>query len=77
MSVFRKAYTAGTAVVIMGLMKRAVATKQRRTRRERVYASYARAAADRAYMAEMEEMDRVFDPAIGDGLADGDLPARR
>lgn len=69
MSVFRKAYTAGAAVVIMGLMKRAVASKQRRTRRERVYASYGRAAADSAYMAEMTELDLAFDPTTGDGLA--------
>jgi hypothetical protein len=77
MSVFRKAYTAGAAVVIMGLMKRAVATKQRRTRRERVYASYAQAAADREYMAEMEEIDRAFDPAVGDGLTEDNQPAWR
>jgi hypothetical protein len=77
MSVLRRAYTAGAAVLVVGLMKRAVATKQRRTRRERVYASYARAAADREYMAEMAETDRVFDAAVADGLTGSHLSAGR
>lgn len=77
MSGLRKAYTVGAAVLVVGLMKRATATKQRRSRRDRVYASYARAAADRAYMAEMDEMDRAFDAAIGDGLGENHLPIGR
>jgi hypothetical protein len=58
-------------------MKRGLSTKRRRSRRERVYASYARAAADREYMAEMVETDRAFDSAVADGLAGGELPAGR
>lgn len=69
MSLLRKSHTAGTAVLVVGLMHRVVASKQRRTRRERVYASYARAAADHAYMLEMAGVDRAFDRATGDGLA--------
>ena len=58
-------------------MKRVFSIKRRRSRRERVYASYARAAANPAYMAEMEEVDRDFDSAVAVGLAEGKLPAGR
>jgi hypothetical protein len=77
MSGLRKAYTVGAAVLVVGLMKRATATKQRRSRRDRVYASYARAAADRTYMAEMDEIDRAFDAAAGDGLGGNPLSIGR
>jgi len=71
MSLLRKTYTAGTAVLVVGLMHRVVASKQRRTRRERVYASYARAAANHAYMLEMAEVDRALEAIVGDGLGEG------
>lgn len=71
MSLLRKAHTTGIAVRVVRLVRRVVATKQRRTRLDRVYASYARAAVDHAYMLEMEEVNRAFEAVVGDGLGEG------
>jgi hypothetical protein len=53
----------------------AAAAAKRRARREMPAArketllqAYAEAAADPAYQAEMEEIDRAFDVTVGDGL---------
>lgn len=35
---------------------------------ERLRRAYAEAAGDRAYQAEMAELDRAFDVTVGDGL---------
>lgn len=39
------------------------------SRKERLRQAYAEAASDAAYQAEMAEIDRAFDVAVGDGLA--------
>lgn len=48
-------------------VEEAVKERLRERRRERVYAAYAEAAQDSAFMAEIIETDRVFDITVGDG----------
>ena len=42
--------------------------RRRERRRKRVYDAYEEAAADVEFVREMEDVDREFTPAIGDGL---------
>ena len=37
-------------------------------RKERLHRAYEETAADTSYHAEMDEIDRAFDAAVGDGL---------
>lgn len=45
---------------------------RRPARRAVVYAAYAEAMADPAFVADMDAVTASFDPAVGDGLDDGD-----
>lgn len=68
----RAAVAAGEAPSTDAFVEEAVVAALRERRRERLYAAYAEAAQDPAFVADMEEMWRAFDVAVGDGLA----PAR-
>lgn len=52
------------------LAKRRVRREMPAARKEKLRQAYADAAADPAYQAEMEEIDRAFDVAVADGLDD-------
>jgi hypothetical protein len=51
-------------------MSEAGAEEDRRRERRRVYEAYDEAAANAEFMREMEDVDREFAPAIGDGLGE-------
>jgi Arc/MetJ-type ribon-helix-helix transcriptional regulator len=63
---------AGTAGSADAFVEEAVIARFRELRKERVYAAYAAAAADDAFMADMAATNRAFDATVGDGLADPD-----
>lgn len=63
----RAVVKAGEAPSANVFVEEAVKERLRERRRERVYAAYAEAAQDSAFMAEMIETDRVFDITVGDG----------
>jgi hypothetical protein len=64
----RAAVEAGEAPSANALGERAVEEHLRERRRARVYAAYAEAAGDPAFVEGMESTDRAFDTATGDGL---------
>ena len=70
MGALRRAASAGFIVLTFGAAKRAVAKRNRTMRRVRLHRAYAEAAQDPGFMEEMMEIERDFDPAIGDGLVD-------
>lgn len=51
-------------------IEEAVVARFRERRQQRVYAAYAEAAADPAFMADMELTNAAFDAAVGDGLSE-------
>jgi hypothetical protein len=53
---------------VSAVAKRRVRREMPAARKERLLQAYAEAAADPAYQAEMEEIDRAFDVTVGDGL---------
>jgi hypothetical protein len=62
-------------IAVLGLSAAAIVAADRflrcersRRRRARLYREYEEAAADPAYQAEMEELERAFDVTVGDGL---------
>lgn len=59
---------AGQAPSTDAFIEEAVIAQLRERRRARVYAAYEEAAADPVFMAELEEMNRALDAAVGDGL---------
>lgn len=63
----RAVVKAGEAPSANVFVEEAVKERLRERRRERVYAAYAEAAQDSAFMAEMIETDRIFDITVGDG----------
>lgn len=64
------AVEAGGAVNLSAFVEEAVQEKLRRSRRSQLYAAYAEAAQDAAFMADMREATLASDAAIGDGLRD-------
>ena len=64
----RAAVAAGEAPSTDAFVEEAVVAALRERRRERLYAAYAEAAQDPAFVAEMEDVSRAFDVAVGDGL---------
>jgi Arc/MetJ-type ribon-helix-helix transcriptional regulator len=65
----RAVVKAGAAPSANAFVEEAVREALRERRREKVYASYAKAAKDPEFMAEMLETDRVFDVTVSDGTA--------
>ena len=59
---------AGEAPSANVFVEQAVRERLRERRRERVYAEYAEAAQDPAFMAELAATERAFDITVGDGL---------
>ena len=70
----RAVVAAGEAPSADAFVEDAVVAYLRERRRQRVYASYAEAAADPAFMADMDGTMRAFDPTLGDGTATGMPP---
>ena len=68
----KKAVESGAAASQNEFIEAAVVARLREMRREKVYASYREAAADPAYVKDMESITASFDRALGDGLADPD-----
>ncbi|CAN5887714.1 hypothetical protein BH11GEM1_BH11GEM1_27150 [soil metagenome] len=66
----KKLVDAGEAASADAFIEAAVVEGLRRRRQEFVYASYARAAADPAFMADMNATMREFDPTLVDGPHD-------
>ena len=64
----RSIVKAGEAPSANVFVEEAVKERLRERRRARVYAAYAAAAQDPAFMAEMAETERAFDVAVGDGV---------
>lgn len=65
----RAVVKAGEAPSANAFVEEAVREALRERRRQKVYASYTRAAQDPEFMAEMLETDRVFDVTVNDGAA--------
>lgn len=61
---------AGQAENLSAYVEEAVEEKLRRGKREKLYAAYAEAAQDPAFMAGLREVTTAFDAATGDGLLD-------
>lgn len=59
---------AGEAPSGDAFIEAAVVAHFRERRRQRVYMAYAAAAADPVFVDEMAEVDRAFDPTLGDGF---------
>jgi len=70
----KTAVQAGVAPSANALVEEAVKEKLRALRRARVYREYAEAAQDEAFLDDLADTTRAFEPATGDGLSD---PARR
>jgi hypothetical protein len=64
----RQAVEAGMAESQNALVERAVLRFLAEKRREKLYASYAEAAQDPAFMADMRAVADAFETAVGDGL---------
>ena len=64
----KNAVERGAAASQNEFVEAAVIARLRELRREKVYASYREAAADPAYVEEMEAITGSFDRALGDGL---------
>lgn len=62
----RAVVNAGEAPSANVFVEEAVKERLRERRRAYVYAAYAEAARDSAFMAELTEIERVFDIAVGD-----------
>lgn len=61
---------AGAAESQNAFVEKAVIRELRELRRQRVYDSYAEAAADPAFREDMATVTRAFEPAVGEGLAE-------
>lgn len=60
---------AGEAPSTDAFVEQAVIAALRERRREQLYAAYAEAAADSAFMADMDATSRAFDVTVADGLS--------
>jgi hypothetical protein len=60
---------AGEAPSADAFVEEAVLAALRERRRQRVYAAYAEAAADPAFIADMAATTRAFEVTVGDGLS--------
>jgi Arc/MetJ-type ribon-helix-helix transcriptional regulator len=67
----REAVDAGEAPSTDAFVEQAVVAALRERRRQRLYAAYAEAAHDPAFVADMDETARAFDGAVRDGLTSG------
>lgn len=70
----KTAVQAGVAPSANALVEEAVKEKLRELRRARVYREYAEAAQDEAFLNDLDDTTRAFEPVTGDGLSD--LPRR-
>lgn len=68
----REAVEAGEANSQNEFVERALRRELRAAHKRRLYEAYEAAAADPEFMAEMIEVDRVWDVTTGDGLQDED-----
>lgn len=68
----KKAVESGAAASQNEFVEAAVVARLREMRREKVYASYREAAADPAYVEDMESTTAAFDRALNDGITDSD-----
>lgn len=66
----RAAVNAGAAPSASVLVEEAIRARLRELQRSELYASYAAAAADPAFRAELDGSTAEFDATVGDGLAD-------
>jgi hypothetical protein len=64
----REAVEDGVAESQNALVERSVLRFLAEKRREKLYASYAEAAQDPAFMADMRSVSDAFEPTVGDGL---------
>lgn len=64
----RRLVDSGEAASTDAFIEDAIVARFRERRRARVYAAYAAAADDPAYVAEMDEVNDAFDGATSDGL---------
>lgn len=67
----KQAVEAGAAESQNAFVERAVIRELRELRRQRVYDSYAEAASDPAFREDMANVTRAFEPAVGEGLGEG------
>ena len=67
----KQAVEAGAAESQNAFVEKAVVRELRELRRQRVYDSYAEAASDPAFREDMADVTRAFEPAVGEGLAEG------
>ena len=67
-SAIRMLVESGEAASADAFIREALVAHFRARRQDRVYSAYAAAAADPAFVAEMEETERAFDATVGDGL---------
>lgn len=67
-SAIRQLVETGEAASADAFIQDALVAHFRARRQNRVYSGYAAAAADPAFIAEMEETDRAFDATVADGL---------
>lgn len=65
----RAAVAAGDAPSTDAFVEDAVVAALRERRRQRLYAAYAEAAQDPAFVADMKGTTRAFDVTLGDGVA--------
>lgn len=68
----REAVESGEAKSQNELVERALRRELSEGRRRRLYASYADAAADPRYLAELGADDEAWDATVADGLPNGD-----
>jgi hypothetical protein len=64
----KEAVAAGAAESQNSFVEEALLRRLAELRRERLYAAYEAAAADPAFVADMESVTRAFEPAVADGL---------
>ncbi len=64
----RRLVDTGEAASADAFIEDAIVAQFRERRRARVYAAYAAAAGDQAYVAEMAELNDAFDGTTSDGL---------
>lgn len=68
----KRAVAGGAAASQNEFVEEAVIARLRELRREKVYTSYREAAADPAYVEDVESTTAAFDRALGDGFRDSD-----
>jgi len=67
MSILKRVGGAGVLFLVLGLVRRG-APRKRTLRRARLQRSYALAAKDPVFMAELDEIERDFRHTLNDGL---------